>query len=62
MRKLQRFIVNIPRNIHNTLLRQGELREIHQGIFVQANDGLYHPKLGLCADDPAFHDPESLIV
>jgi hypothetical protein len=35
---------------------------MHPGIFVQAFDGLYHQKLGLMGDDPAYHDPDDLII
>jgi CRISPR-associated endonuclease/helicase Cas3 len=62
MRKLQRYVVNLPRYRHEQLLNSGDIVQIHPGLYVQAFDGLYHPALGLLGDDPAYHDPESLIL
>ena len=62
MRRLQRYVVNLPRYRHRELVNQGEIREIHPGIFVQAFDGLYHRELGLMGDDPAYHDPEDFVL
>lgn len=33
LRKLQRYVVNLPRYRHQTLVQNGEIREIHPGIF-----------------------------
>lgn len=62
LRKLQRYVVNLPRYRHQTLVQNGEIREIHPGIFVQAFEGLYHRDLGLLGDDPGYHEPEELII
>jgi CRISPR-associated endonuclease/helicase Cas3 len=62
MRRLQRYVVNLPRYRHRELVAQGEIQEMHPGIFVQAFDGLYHRELGLMGDDPATHEPEDLIL
>lgn len=62
MRKLQRYIVNIPKVVHRRLLSDGDIIEIHPGIFAQAYDRLYHPELGFLANDPSYRDPETLIV
>jgi CRISPR-associated endonuclease/helicase Cas3 len=62
VRKLQRYIVNIPKIVHHRLLSDGDVIEIHPGIFAQAHDRLYHPELGFLANDPSYRDPETLIV
>lgn len=62
LRKLQRYVVNLPRHQHQMLLRNADIQEIQPGLFVQAHDGLYHPDLGLLGDDPAYHEPETLII
>jgi len=62
MRRLQRYVVNLPRYRHRELVNRGEIQEMHPGIFVQAFDGLYHQELGLMGDDPAYHDPDDLII
>jgi CRISPR-associated endonuclease/helicase Cas3 len=62
VRKLQRYIVNIPKVVHQRLMSDGDAIEIHPGIFAQAHDRLYHPELGFLANDPSYRDPETLIV
>lgn len=62
LRQLQRYVVNLPRYQHQALLNQGDIQEIHPGLFIQAHDGLYHQELGLLGDDPAYYDPDQLIV
>lgn len=62
LRKLQRYVVNVPRYKHRELIAHGEIQELHPGIFVQAFDGLYHQELGLLGDDPAYHEAEDLII
>ncbi|WP_240761440.1 CRISPR-associated helicase/endonuclease Cas3 [Nitrosococcus wardiae] len=62
LRKLQRYVVNLPRYRHQQLLNQCDIQEIHPGLFFQAHDGLYHQDLGLLGDDPAYYDPDQLIV
>lgn len=62
LRKLQRFVVNLPRQPHQALLSQGDIQELHPGIFIQVFDHLYHPELGLPANAPAYHEPDTLII
>ncbi|MDR2156100.1 MAG: CRISPR-associated endonuclease Cas3'' [Burkholderiaceae bacterium] len=47
MRKLQRYIVNLPRREALPLLEQGDIEEILPGLYSQTGDGLYNEKLGL---------------
>ncbi|HEY9784255.1 MAG TPA: CRISPR-associated helicase Cas3' [Candidatus Obscuribacterales bacterium] len=62
LRRLQRFVVNIPRSLHMKLMRDGDVIEVHSGIFVQAYDGLYNEQTGLSTADLTAYDPESLVV
>ena len=51
MRALQRYTVNLPQQQAERLLAQGDLSLAMPGLYVQANDLLYDPQLGLHADD-----------
>jgi CRISPR-associated endonuclease/helicase Cas3 len=62
LRKLQRYVVNLPRYLHNRLLNEGAIREIHSGIFVQSHGGMYDDNIGFCADRSIVYDPDDLIV
>jgi CRISPR-associated endonuclease/helicase Cas3 len=53
MRKLQRYTVNIPRRDVMKLFTQHDIVEILPGLFAQANDMLYHGKLGFIMDGSA---------
>ena len=50
MRKLQRHTVNLPRRQAEQLRNLGDVEELIPGLFVQVNDALYDPVLGLLAD------------
>jgi len=50
MRKLQRYSVNIPKRLFVQLEKQGDVREIWQGIYVQVGDTLYDKTLGVVID------------
>ncbi len=62
LRKLQRFVVNLPRYLHGRLVSQGAIEEIHPGIFVQGHGGLYHQQLGFCADCSLIYEPDELMI
>lgn len=62
MRKLQRYVVNVPKKLHQSLLNQGEIEECFPGIFLQVNDSSYSQTLGFRIDNPIFHDVDDLIV
>ena len=47
MRKLQRYSVNIPKYLFAQLEKQGDVREIWQGIYAQVDDTLYDKSQGL---------------
>jgi len=59
MRKLQRFIVNVPKQIYENLERQSIIEDIH-GFGVQSTPGLYRAGLGLLADASTW-DPKGFI-
>lgn len=54
IRALQRFSVNLHARVAQELVRQGEVEEV-QGLLVQAVDGLYDGRTGLCPDFVRFN-------
>jgi len=60
MRKLQRFIVNVPERLDNELQRKSLIEDVH-GFSVQFSPGLYRPGLGLLADVSTW-DPGMFIL
>lgn len=60
IRKLQRYTVSLPEWQFQKLLTNGDVSEVHPGIFAQTADVLYHPQLGVLLDD-ANPDPSDLI-
>jgi CRISPR-associated endonuclease/helicase Cas3 len=58
---LQRSVVNLPRYLHNRLVAEGAIREIHPGIFLQGHAALYHPELGFCPDRSITYEPDELM-
>ncbi|NTV13850.1 MAG: CRISPR-associated endonuclease Cas3'' [Desulfobulbaceae bacterium] len=62
LRRLQRFVVNLPRHVHGRLVSEGAIEEIHPGIFVQGHGSLYHKQLGFCADRSLIYEPDELVI
>lgn len=62
LRKLQRYVVNLPKHLHERLRAEGAIREIHAGIFVQGHGALYDDNLGFCPDRSIIYDPDELIT
>lgn len=60
MRKLQRYSVNLPKYLFAQLEKQGDVREIWQGIYAQVGDTLYDRKLGVVTDGKP--SPDDLVV
>jgi CRISPR-associated endonuclease/helicase Cas3 len=60
-RRLQRFVVNIPRYVHSKMLSEGGLREVHPGIFIQNHPSLYDENLGFCPDRSVY-EPDELVI
>jgi len=60
-RKAQRFTVQVyPRDIIS-LLAAGCVERLHDQYLVLINRDIYRDDLGLCPEDPMFHEIESLI-
>jgi CRISPR-associated endonuclease/helicase Cas3 len=60
MRKLQRYSVNLPKRLFAQLEKQGDVREIWQGIYAQVGDTLYDRQLGVVTDGEL--SPDDLVV
>ncbi len=61
MRKLQRYVVNLPKYIHAKLYKDGAIIEAHPGIYIQVNRAMYHPELGFCPDKSMIYEPDDLM-
>ena len=61
MRKLQRYIVNLPKYVHAKLHNEGAIIEAHPGIFIQVCGAMYDPALGFCPDKSMIYEPDDLI-
>ena len=61
LRQLQRYVVNIPRRIHQRLLTDGAIEERRPGVYVQVAP-LYDPEIGLRIEQTANYGPDDLIV
>jgi CRISPR-associated endonuclease/helicase Cas3 len=55
MRKAQRYMVNVRRDVAQRWLASGDIDEPVSGIHVLRTDTLYHPRLGLAAGSDAFN-------
>lgn len=60
MRKLQRYAVSLPDYQFKKLLGNGDLHEVHPGMFAQTADALYHVDLGVLVDD-TIPNPSALV-
>jgi CRISPR-associated endonuclease/helicase Cas3 len=61
LRRLQRYVVNIPRNLHSNLLGNGAIYEVHPGIYVQTQKSMYDDNLGFCPDKIGLYKPDEYI-
>lgn len=61
LRQLQRYVVNIPRRIHQRLLAEGAIEERQRGVYVQIAP-LYHPDIGLQVEQTVNYAPDDLIA
>ncbi|RLB01595.1 MAG: CRISPR-associated helicase/endonuclease Cas3, partial [Deltaproteobacteria bacterium] len=62
LRKLQRYVVNLPRYVHEKLLNEGAIKEVHPGIFVQEYGGMYKDDIGFDAESSGIYDPDELVI
>ena len=61
LRQLQRYVVNIPRRVHQGLLAAGAIAERQPGVYVQVAP-LYDPAIGLRVEETANYKPDDLIA
>jgi CRISPR-associated endonuclease/helicase Cas3 len=61
MRKLQRYVVNVPRYALGRLTTSGEVEEPFPGIYVQSTLGYYDDAVGLVCDRQQL-SPDDLII
>lgn len=61
-RQLQLYSVSLKKEIFNRFNAAGVIETLHGAFHVLTNDDLYSDDTGLSVDDPAEHDPASLIV
>lgn len=54
MRRLQRFIVNLPRRQARDLAADGSIKEAIEGLYIVVNDRLYNDKTGLRTTSPEY--------
>lgn len=62
MRRLQRYVINLPRYLHKRLHASGAIRECSPGIFIQNHPALYDENLGFCPDRSLIYEPDDLIA
>lgn len=62
MRKLQRCAVTVRRKVVERMVQVGDVAEVQPGCFVQRNDLLYDPVLGLRDDENAVLPAPTLVI
>jgi len=61
-RRLQRYVVNLPRYLHDKLVAEGAIRMIHDGIYIQGHSAMYDEQIGFCPDHSVVYQPDDLIA
>jgi len=61
-RKAQRFTVQVYPKVLGSLECAGSVERLHNQYCVLINMDIYRDDLGLCPEDPTFHEVESLIT
>ena len=62
LRRLQRYVVNLPRMIHASLLKTGAILEQNPGLFVQAHPNFYDDDYGFRPDASLVYEPDELML
>ncbi len=62
LRRLQRYVVNLPRRMHTILLQNGAIIEVRPGLFVQAHPNFYDDDYGFRSDASIVYEPDDLTV
>ncbi|MDP2950117.1 MAG: CRISPR-associated helicase Cas3' [Chloroflexota bacterium] len=61
LRRLQRYVVNLPRYVHGRLVAEGAVREVHPGMYVQGREALYDEALGFRPDKSIDYEADELV-
>lgn len=61
-RKAQRFTIQVPPHVLSNLLYAGAVERVHDQYNILINKDIYLEDLGLCPEDPSFHEPDNLIA
>lgn len=62
LRRLQRYVVNLPRRMHTILLQNGAIIEVRPGLFVQIHPNFYDDDYGFRSDASIVYDPDDLTI
>ncbi|HHD64044.1 MAG TPA: CRISPR-associated helicase Cas3' [Desulfobulbaceae bacterium] len=62
MRRLQPYVVQVPPKALSSLVTVGSVEKVRDRFNVLINMDLYRDDLGLCPEDPTFHEIENLMV
>ncbi len=62
LRRLQRYVIQVPPRILFSLISVGSVEKVQDRFNVLINMDLYRDDLGLCPEDPTFHEVESLMI
>jgi len=62
LRQAQRYTVQVFPNVLSSLVAAGSVELVQKKYAVLINKDLYRDDLGLCPEDPTFHQIESLII
>lgn len=62
LRQLQRYVVNIPRRVHQRLLAEGAIAERQPGVYVQITPQLYDPVVGLRVEQAIHYGSDDLMI
>jgi CRISPR-associated endonuclease/helicase Cas3 len=61
-RKVQRYTIQVPPRVLYGLLSGGAVERLHEQYNILINRDIYRIDIGLCPEDPAFHEIENLIT
>ena len=61
-RKAQRYTIQVPPRVLYNLLSAGAVECLHDQYNLLINRDIYRDDLGLCPEDPTFHEVEKLIT
>lgn len=62
MRKLQRYVVNVPRYMLDRLKKDWIIEEPHPSLFVQSKRGLYSEETGFRYESSEVIEPDDLVI